>query len=166
MHFSPRCFSSPFPCFRKPTNNQINQQTNTQVGSIIAAMSLSDGSIQTIMLPFWICGAGTLASMIGFFVVGMGGGTAGSPPTQKQLMRSLNRGIWVTSVVAVLLFGIVVHYIFEGHQTFARNILACICIGLFAGIAIGWVSQKKSMIHCFIIWFFGAVTTVTDLSVP
>ena len=91
------------------------------------------------MLPFWIGGAGTLASMIGYFAVGIGEQRDGSSLSQKRLLRSLNKGIWVTSTVAVILYAIIVHFIFEGHETFARHILACICMGLLSGIAIGKV---------------------------
>ncbi|KAL7563229.1 hypothetical protein ACA910_015721 [Epithemia clementina (nom. ined.)] len=116
------------------------------VGSIIATLSLSDGSIQTIMLPFWIGGAGTLASMIGFFVVKAprehyATATTSSSTSQVQLLRALNKGVWVTSIIAVILFAVVVKVIFEGYDTLGLQLFGCICIGLVAGIAIGKVTE-------------------------
>merc|ERR1719443_319477 len=42
------------------------------VGSIIACATLANGDIAKISLPFWLAGAGVVASMIGFFCVRIG----------------------------------------------------------------------------------------------
>merc|ERR1711966_7599 len=42
------------------------------VGSIIACMTLANGDIAKIAFPFWLAGAGVLASMVGYFLVNVG----------------------------------------------------------------------------------------------
>merc|ERR1712127_853432 len=42
------------------------------VGSIIACATLANGDIAKIAFPFWLAGAGVLASIVGYFLVNVG----------------------------------------------------------------------------------------------
>merc|ERR1711957_176745 len=57
------------------------------VGSIIAAATLAEGDIAKITLPFWIAGAGIVASVFGFFAVG-----TKDDASQKDLLHALHKG--------------------------------------------------------------------------
>ena len=56
------------------------------VGSIIAAATLANGDAIKVALPFWIAGAGIVASVIGFFAVGTKDGAS-----QRQLLFALHK---------------------------------------------------------------------------
>ena len=66
------------------------------VGSIIAAAILTGGDIVEVMLPFWIAGAGIIASLFGYFVVGTKEGAS-----QKDLLFALHKGVIVASFLVV-----------------------------------------------------------------
>jgi Na+/H+-translocating membrane pyrophosphatase len=51
------------------------------VGSVIAAVALTDGDMVKVMLAFWVAGCAILCSMIGCFDIGTKEGA-----TQKQLL--------------------------------------------------------------------------------
>jgi len=65
-----------------------------QVGSIIAAVTLANGDIGLVMLPFWIAGAGIVAAMAGYFAVG-----ANDNAGQKELMFALHKGTIASSTL-------------------------------------------------------------------
>lgn len=103
------------------------------VGSIIAAVSLSDGSIHTVMLPFWISGAGVVASILGFFAV-----RTNNDATQQQLNRAMLKGTLVSTVSSLIFSRIITRFVFrEEHSDYGVRISGCIAIGLFAGVFIG-----------------------------
>ena len=105
-----------------------------QVGSIIAAVTLADGDIALVMLPFWVAGAGILAAVYGFFAVGTRDGA-----NQKQLMMALHKGTVVSSVLVLAFTAVIVHFVFQDREDYGWRVYACIGIGLFAGIMIGQV---------------------------
>ena len=51
------------------------------VGSIVAVVALANGDVVKVMLPFWVAGAGIIASVVGYFLVGTKEGAS-----QKQLL--------------------------------------------------------------------------------
>jgi H(+)-translocating pyrophosphatase len=106
------------------------------VGSIIAAVTLADGDIALILLPFWIAGAGVLASMVGFFAVGTKDGAS-----QRDLMMALHKGTLVSSFFVVAFSAVIVYFVFDGREEDGWKIFACICIGLVGGVLIGQVTE-------------------------
>lgn len=105
------------------------------VGSIIAAATLANGDIVKVALPFWIAGAGIVASMIGFFFVRTKDGAS-----QHDLLFALHKGTIVSSVFVIGFSAIIVDQFFDsdGH---GWEVFGCIVIGLFCGIFIGQATE-------------------------
>lgn len=106
------------------------------VGSIIAAVTLANGDIVLIMLPFWIAGTGVIGSIAGFYVVG-----TKEQASQKDLMFALNKGAFVSAMVVVVFAAIFVHLFFSGRTEDGWDVFGCIVIGLFAGALIGQITE-------------------------
>jgi len=107
------------------------------VGSIIAAITLADGDKAMTALPFWVAGAGIFASAVGFFAVG-----TSDDAGQKELMFALHKGTIVSSTVVLGLTAIIIWQFFEDTDSNEGwRIYGCICIGLFAGVCIGQVTE-------------------------
>eukprot|EP00958_Prasinococcus_capsulatus_P007478 scaffold699_cov385-Prasinococcus_capsulatus_cf.AAC.23 len=83
------------------------------VGSIIAAATLADNA-REMALAFWVGGFGILAAFIGFFTV-----STKDDATQKDLLHSIHRGIYVASFIVIGLSAAAVAILFEGddHET-------------------------------------------------
>jgi K(+)-stimulated pyrophosphate-energized sodium pump len=107
-----------------------------QVGSIIAAVTLAKGDIALVMYPFWIAGAGIIASMFGYFAVGAKDGAS-----QQELMFALHKGTIVSSVLVIGFGAVITPFIFEDRTDYGWRVFACICIGLAAGVMIGQVTE-------------------------
>jgi len=107
------------------------------VGSIIAAATLANGNAVKAALPFWIAGAGIVASLFGFFAVSTKDGA-----NQRQLMFALHKGVIASSVLVLAFSAIIVSQFFPGDQSAEGwKIFACIAIGLIAGILIGQATE-------------------------
>merc|ERR1719201_1469812 len=119
------------------------------VGSIIAAATLANGDTARIMLPFWVAGGGILAALVGFFFV-----STKENASQKELMWALHKGTIVSSILVLGLSALWTYILFqmnEGQCDLAGNcsnrskegweIFACIVIGLFAGVGIGFSTE-------------------------
>mmetsp|Transcript_16762 Transcript_16762/g.46062 ORF Transcript_16762/g.46062 Transcript_16762/m.46062 type:complete len:718 (-) Transcript_16762:230-2383(-) len=106
------------------------------VGSIIAAVTLANGDIGLVMFPFWVAGAGILAAMLGFFAVGTKDGAG-----QKELMMALHKGTIVSSLLVMAFTAVIVHWVFQDREYYGWKVFACVCIGLFAGVMIGQVTE-------------------------
>jgi Na+/H+-translocating membrane pyrophosphatase len=107
------------------------------VGSIIAAATLANGNAVKAALPFWIAGAGIVASFFGFFAVSTKDGA-----NQRQLMFALHKGVIASSVLVLAFSAIIVSQFFTGDQSAEGwKIFACIAIGLIAGILIGQATE-------------------------
>ena len=104
------------------------------MGSIIAAVTLADGDVALVMLPFWVAGAGIVASLYGFFAVGTKDGAS-----QKQLMMALHKGTIVSSLLVMAFSAVMINFVFQDREYYGWRVLACIGVGLFAGILIGQV---------------------------
>jgi len=106
------------------------------VGSIIAAATLADGDAVKIALPFWIAGAGIVASVFGFFAVGTKDGAS-----QRQLLFALHKGVILSSIFVLGFSAIIVWQLFGHDSEEGWKLFACIAIGLIAGILIGQVTE-------------------------
>ncbi len=122
------------------------------VGAMIATATLADFDTLYIALPFWISGAGALASFAGYFLVKTKGAT------QKELMAALHRGLW-TSAVLELIFCAIIIGVFFGFTEPNNNIpqwgldagwklYACITIGLAAGLMIAELTEYFTSYSC------------------
>lgn len=106
------------------------------VGSIIAAVTLANGDIAKVMLPFWVAAAGIIASIIGFFAVGTKDGAS-----QKELLFALHKGLLTASTLVAALTALIIHFLFKGRSTEGWEIFGCIIIGLVAGVLIGQATE-------------------------
>lgn len=106
------------------------------VGSIVAAIALSNGDVAKIMLPIWVAGAGIVSSMVGYFVVGTKEGAS-----QKDLLFALTKGTFMASLFVVGFSAIIVWQLFDGREEEGWKIFGCIIIGLAAGVLIGQVTE-------------------------
>merc|ERR1719498_1969760 len=107
------------------------------VGSIIAAATLANGDIPKIALPFWIAGAGTIASIFGFFFV-----STKDNASQKDLLHALHKGTLVASILSAGFSAAICHFLFgELDDTYGWKLFACIMIGLVSGVIIGQFTE-------------------------
>jgi Na+/H+-translocating membrane pyrophosphatase len=108
----------------------------SQVGSMIAAITLAEGDVALVLLPLWISGAGIVASIVGYFFVGTKDGA-----TQRDLMMALHKGVLVSSFLVVGFSALICHFVFQDRATYGWKVFGCICIGLLAGVLIGCCFQ-------------------------
>lgn len=106
------------------------------VGSIIAALTLAAGDPTLSMLPFWISGAGTIASVLAYFAV-----RTKDDASQKQLLFALEKGVIVSSAFVLIFSAIIVFFLFDGREEEGWRIYGCIVVGLVAGVLIGWTTE-------------------------
>lgn len=104
------------------------------VGSIIAAATLANGDSTLVALPFWIAGAGIVASFFGFFFVGTHDGAS-----QHQLMFALHKGVMSASILVLGFSALIIG--FMDNSTEGWKLYGCISIGLFSGIIIGKATE-------------------------
>jgi K(+)-stimulated pyrophosphate-energized sodium pump len=106
-------------------------------------------------LPFWIAGAGIFASCIGYFAVG-----TRDDASQKDLMFALHKGTITSSIVVLGAAAIIIWKFFEDtDKTEGWKIYGCICIGLFAGVMIGQVTEY------FTSYSYWPTKSITDAGV-
>ncbi len=122
------------------------------VGAMIATATLADFNTTYVLLPFWVSGAGALASFIGYFMVH----TKGS--SQKELMSALHMGT-VTSAVLQVIFCAIIIGVFFGFTDYDSavpawsylagwKLFACIVIGLLAGLMIAELTEYFTSYSC------------------
>jgi len=124
------------------------------VGSIIAAATLAEGDIAKVMLPFWIAGAGIVASVFGFFAVG-----TKDDASQKDLLHALHKGTITASFFVLIFAAVIVHFSFPHDVTEGWKLYGCIVIGLVAGILIGQATEY------FTSYSYGPVQSITNAGV-
>jgi K(+)-stimulated pyrophosphate-energized sodium pump len=124
------------------------------VGSIIAAITLANGDITLIMLPFWISGAGIIAAIIGFFAV-----SCKDDAGQKELMFALHKSTIVSSTLVVGFSALIVAFLFDGRSKEGWEVFGCIVIGLVAGVLIGQVTEY------FTSYSYWPTKSITDAGV-
>lgn len=105
------------------------------VGSIIAAITLSQGDLSLVLLPFWVAGAGIVAAIVGFFAVGTRDGA-----NQKELMMALHKGTITSSILVLGFTALIVAFVFNNTAD-GWKIFGCVAIGLAAGVLIGQVTE-------------------------
>lgn len=123
------------------------------VGSIIAAATLADGDIVLISLPFFIAGAGIIASMVGFFFVRTKDGAS-----QHDLLFALHKGMIVSSILVIAFSAIIVDRFFVSSSE-GWNIFGCVVIGLLCGIFIGQATEY------FTSYSFWPVRSITQAGI-
>ncbi|CAB9504414.1 energized vacuolar membrane proton pump [Seminavis robusta] len=106
------------------------------VGGIIAAVTLANGDIALIMLPFYVAGAGIISAVVGYFAMGVN-----DDANQKDLLWALTKGNLVSSVLVIGITAAVVAQLFEGREEDGWKILGCIILGLVSGASIGKVTE-------------------------
>lgn len=107
------------------------------VGSIIAAVTLANGDIALIALPFWLASVGVFSSFIGFWFV-----SAKDDADQKDLLHSLHKAIYVAGLLVIGGAAVLCHFFFEdGRASDGWRYYGCILVGLFAGVIIGEITE-------------------------
>ena len=106
-------------------------------GSILASATLAAAAFlgspkmqfNAVILPMLIAGVGILLSILGVFIVRTKEGAS-----MKQLMRSLNIGLWFSSALIVVVSYIAIRLLLGGEMW---GLWVAIVVGLVAGIIIG-----------------------------
>ena len=94
-----------------------------------AALGIACGlGIAGLVLPMCIAGIGIILSIIGIRLVKTKEGAS-----QKELLKSLGRGVNVSSILIVILSAVIIKFLLPGHF----GIWGSIVTGLIAGIIIG-----------------------------
>jgi len=121
------------------------------VGGIIATVTLANGDIALIMLPFYVAGAGIISAVVGYFAMGVN-----DDANQEELLWALTKGNLVSGVLVIGITAAVVVQLFEGRESDGWQILGCIIIGLAAGVAIGKATEY------FTSYSYRPVRSITD----
>ncbi|GAB4181902.1 MAG: sodium-translocating pyrophosphatase [Calditrichia bacterium] len=106
------------------------------VGAILGTASLSVAAglgMKGVILPMIIASIGTLASIIGIFVIR----TKSEDVSQKNLLRTINRGINFTTLLAMIGSAIIIFEWFPGELWMFWSLI----IGLLVGVSIGYVTD-------------------------
>ncbi|MFV1974901.1 MAG: sodium-translocating pyrophosphatase [Candidatus Scalindua sp.] len=94
-----------------------------------AALGVACGlGVAGLVLPMCIAGIGTILSIIGIKVIKTKEGA-----TQKELLKSLAKGVNLSSILIVIASAVIIKYLLPGHF----GIWGSIVTGLIAGIIIG-----------------------------
>lgn len=104
------------------------------VGATVAAVPLGFHAhgISGVALPFWISGAGIIASIVGIPFV-----YTSEEAGQAELLAALRRGIIVAAVLVTGASAGICYFIFDLDQTSGWQLFACIEVGLFSGMIVG-----------------------------
>jgi len=125
------------------------------VGSIIAAITLANGDVALIALPFWLAAIGVCASFIGFWFVSTKDGAS-----QKDLLHALHKAIYVAGLLVIIGAAVLCHFFFEdGRASDGWRYYGCILVGLFAGVLIGECTEY------FTSYEYWPVKSITDAGV-
>ena len=94
-----------------------------------AALGVACGlGVAGLVLPMCIAGIGTILSIIGIKVIKTKEGAS-----QKDLLKSLSKGVNLSSILIVIVSAVIIKYLLPGHF----GIWGSIVTGLIAGIIIG-----------------------------
>ncbi len=105
------------------------------VGSVISAGALAAAAglgMSGVIVPMLIAAIGIIASIIGTFFVSTKEGAL-----QKNLLGSLRRGTYISSVISAIASAIVIYTIIPDH----KGIFWAVVSGLLAGILIGYFTE-------------------------
>lgn len=103
------------------------------VNSIIAAMIIGVGaySLQGVVLPMLIAGAGILSAIVGKFFV-----KTHDEATIPELLLALRKGVFITGGIIIVL-----SYFIVQNTVNDINVFYSIIVGLVSGIAIGLITE-------------------------
>jgi len=129
------------------------------VGSIIAAATIGSremgpASKAMVLLPFWLSTLGVVCSVCGFFVVSTKQEGRGWDVSLGPLMWALEKGMYLAAGLFVGLSALLVWILFA--SAYGWKVYGCILLGLFAGAAIGKVTEY------FTSFDFGPVISIKD----
>lgn len=114
------------------------------VSSIIAALTLANGDLALVMLPFWVAGAGVFASILGYFAV-----RTKDDANQKQLLFALHKGTIVAACCVLLFSAIIIFFLFTGRESEGWRIYGCIIVGQVDGVVIGQITEYFTSYHYY-----------------
>ncbi len=106
------------------------------VGSIVSTASLAVAAslgIQGVLIPMTMAAVGILASIIGTFFV-----RSGEKAEQKVLLSALRRGVYVSSILIVIIAFLLVYFVLGADKI---GVFFAILSGLVAGILIGLFTE-------------------------
>ncbi len=110
------------------------------VGSILGTAALAvaafmgtDLAFRGVILPMLIAAVGTIASSIGIFMV-----RTGEDSDQKGLLKAINRGINISSIITLFLSIVVIRMLLPAYFW---QLFIPILSGLFVGVAIGYTTD-------------------------
>ncbi|CAE7682832.1 hppA1, partial [Symbiodinium microadriaticum] len=121
------------------------------VGSIIATVTLSNGDVALMALPFWLAGAGVLSSFIGYWFV-----STKDDASQKDLLHALHKAVHSASLLVIIFSIFICWGLFPGRYTDGFRCFGCIIFGLFCGVLIGELTEY------FTSYSFKPVQSITD----
>ncbi|KPJ63292.1 MAG: potassium transporter [Planctomycetes bacterium DG_23] len=85
-----------------------------------------------VAVPMAIAGLGTLFSILGIFMV-----RTHEEASQAQLLRGLNRGVYLSTILTFICAILVILWVLPEHKGLAVSALT----GLLAGVIVGWSTQ-------------------------
>lgn len=98
-----------------------------------------------IALPFWISGFGILCSIVGIFLIRTKDDEStkslSTEKLQSLLLSTLHRGIFVASVLSLILSFVSCGILFGWNNSLCYKIWGCIAIGLCCGELIGLFTE-------------------------
>lgn len=94
----------------------------------VAAFSLTQFTLNAVLLPMLIAAAGILLSILGIYLV-----RSGEEATQKNLLKSLARGVNTSCIGILIISYFLVTYLLPQNT----GIFGSIIVGLIAGVIIG-----------------------------
>lgn len=106
------------------------------------------GDAMRVALPFWVAGAGIVASVIGFFFVGTRDGAS-----QRQLMFALHKGVLSSSILVLGFSALIIGFV--DNSTEGWKLYVCVAIGLVVGILIG---QSTEYFTSYSFWPTQSIT--------
>merc|ERR1712000_378507 len=106
------------------------------VGSIIATVTLAEGDVALMALPFWLAGAGVLSSWIGYWFV-----STKDDASQKDLLHALHKAVHSASFLVIVFSIFICWGLFPGRQSDGWRCFGCIILGLFCGVLIGELTE-------------------------
>ncbi len=105
------------------------------VGSVISAGALAAAAglgMPGVIIPMLIAAVGIIASIIGTFFVSTKEGA-----TQKNLLGSLRRGTYISSVISAVASAVIIYTLLPEHS----GIFWAVISGLLAGVLIGFFTE-------------------------
>eukprot|EP00397_Hematodinium_sp_SG-2012_P001387 GEMP01001389.1.p1 GENE.GEMP01001389.1~~GEMP01001389.1.p1 ORF type:complete len:817 (+),score=145.75 GEMP01001389.1:28-2478(+) len=107
-----------------------------------------------LALPFWLAGAGIIASIIGYFAVSTKEKGGGWNSNMSKLMWALEKGMYLAAVIFVGESFLIVFVLLPFGEGFL--VWLCIVIGLVAGMMIGKITEY------FTSFDYGPVISIKD----